>query len=127
MATVSYQHHTSNQFPHIEWLELYQDGTLHECAVLKTDVVGNKLFFKTNDLDAIDKDRLVRILSDRNARSMELWDLMSTKTLGNGVNALAYFNQLVRQLTAAGKVVDPRVGQVSTGVLAQPAPQQTAL
>lgn len=117
MTTVAYQFKTSPQFPHVEWLELYGDGTLHECAVLKTDAVGNKLFFKTNNLDAIDKDRLVRILSDRNARSMELWDLMSTKTLGNGVNALIYFNQLVKQLTAGGKVVDPRSGQIVTGTV----------
>lgn len=114
--TIKYQHAQSQQFPHIEWLELHQDGMLHECAVLKTDGFGNKLFFKTNDLDQIDKTRLVNILRDRNARNMELWELLSTKTFNNGVNALAYFNQLVRQLTVSGRVIDPRSGQLSSGV-----------
>jgi len=119
-VTQPYQQHQSAQFPHIEWLELNADSILHECAVLKTDGLGNKLFFKTNDLDTIDKRRLVDILRDRNARSMELWDLMSTKTLGNGINALLYFNQLVRQLTTSGRVLDPRSGQVMSGTVAAP-------
>lgn len=115
MATpqVSYKAQASKQYPHIEWLELLGDGILHECAVMKRDGYGNVLFFKTNDLDDIDKRRLAGILMDRNARSFELWDLMMNKTLGNGVNALTYFNQLVRQLTPAGKVLDPRSGQMA--------------
>jgi len=100
------------QYPHVEWIELNGDGILHECAVMKRDVYGNILFFKTNDLDEIDKRRLAQILMDRNARNMELWDLMLNKTLGNGVNALEYFNQLVRQLTPNGRIMDPRQGQM---------------
>lgn len=115
MATqVAYKAQKSPQYAHIEWLELnLGDGILHECAVMKRDAYGNVLFFKTNDLDEIDKKRLAGILMDRNARSFELWDLMMNKTLGNGVNALTYFNQLVRQLTPAGKVLDPRSGQMA--------------
>jgi len=116
-SQVTYKHQASPNYPHVEWLELNADGILFECAVLKTDALGNKLFFRINDLDAIDKHRLVDILRDRNARNMELWDLMSTKTLGNGINSLLYFNQLVRQLTASGRVLDPRSGQVSSGVV----------
>jgi hypothetical protein len=117
MATpqTSYKSVKSQQFPHIEWIELNGDGILHECAIMKRDAIGNILFFKTNDLDEIDKRRLGGILADRNARNMELWDLMANKTLGNGVNALMYFNQLVRQLTTNGKILDPRSGQVGTG------------
>ena len=110
---VSYKAQASRDYPHIEWLELNSDGILHECALMKRDGFGNVLFFKTNDLDDIDKKRLAGILTDRNARSMELWDLMMNKTLGNGVNALTYFNQLVRQLTPFGKVLDPRSGQMA--------------
>lgn len=112
MAQPTYQVQRSNEYPHIEWLELHGDGILHECAVMKRDVHGNVLFFKTNDLDEIDKRRLAGILMDRNARSLELWDVMSNKTLGNGVNALAYFNQLVRQITPQGRILDPRQGQM---------------
>ena len=109
---VTYRREASPQYPHIEWLELYGDGTLHECAVMKRDVYGNVLFFKTNDLDEIDRRRLAGILMDRNARNFELWDLMANKTLGNGCNALTYFNQLVRQITPNGKLLDPRAGQM---------------
>jgi hypothetical protein len=55
---------------------------------------------------------------DRNSRSFELYDLMAQKTLGNGMNALAYFHQLVRQLTPNGKVMDPRSGQMGGAVVA---------
>lgn len=108
----TYKREVSREFPHIEWLELNSDGILHECAIMKRDGYGNVLFFKTNDLDEIDKRRLAGILVDRNARSFELWDLMMQKTLGNGVNALQYFNQLVRQLTPNGRILDPRSGQM---------------
>lgn len=115
MAQVTYKSVKSQQFPHVEWIELNGDGVLHECAIMKRDAIGNVLFFKTNDLDEIDKRRLGGILADRNSRNFELWDLMANKTLGNGVNALMYFNQLVRQLTTNGKILDPRSGQVGTG------------
>lgn len=113
---VSYKSSKSANWTHVEWIELNNDGILHECAILKRDQLGNVLFFKTNDLDDIDKRRLANILADRNARNFALWDLMAQKTLGNGVNALAYFHQLVRQLTPNGKVLDPRAGQVGGAV-----------
>jgi hypothetical protein len=115
MTDVSYKVQKSPEYPHIEWIELHGDGIMHECAVMKRTADGSVLFFKTNDLDSIDKRRLAGILMDRNARSFELWDLMANKTLGNGVNALVYFSQLVRQLTSNGKILDPRSGQVGTG------------
>lgn len=116
MTQVTYQHQASREYPHVEWLELHGDGILHECAVMKRTPDGSVLFFRTTELDEIDKRRLAGILMDRNARSFELWDLMQSKTLGNGVNALAYFNQLVRMLTPNGKVIDPRAGQAGGAV-----------
>ena len=123
MAQVSYKVQKSREYPHIEWLELHADGIMHECAVMRRSPDGNLLFFKTNDLDDIDRRRLAGILSDRNASNFELWDLMSQKTLGNGMNALAYFNQLVKLLTPNGKVLDPKSGQVGSGTVnTAPAP-----
>ena len=112
MAQVSYKVQKSPEYPHIEWLELHSDGIMHECAVMRRSPDGNLLFFKTNDLDDIDRRRLAGILSDRNANNFELWDLMSHRTLGNGVNALAYFHQLVKVLTPNGKTVELQSGQV---------------
>ena len=117
MTEVAYRHENSKEFPHIEWLELHSDGILYECVIMRKDNSGNILFFKTNDLDDIDKRRLALILADRNARNFELWDLMAQKTLGNGQNALAYFHQLVRQLAPNGKVMDPKSGQMGSNVL----------
>ncbi len=125
MVDVSYKYEPSREYPHVAWIELYGDGVLHECAIMKKDPrTGNILFFKTNDLDEIDKRRLSQLFFDRNARNFELWDLMAQKTLGNGCNALAYFHQLVRQLTPAGKIIDPKTGQIgggTSGTVASPA------
>ncbi len=110
MTEVTYAHEKSKTYHHIEWIDLAGDGILHECAVMKRDPFGNILFFKTNDLDEIDKKRLAGILMDRNAGTFELYDLMAQKTLGNGMNSLAYFHQLVRQLCPNGKILDPRAG-----------------
>ncbi|TFH08278.1 MAG: hypothetical protein E4H14_06730 [Candidatus Thorarchaeota archaeon] len=117
---VSYKYQVSPEYPHIMWLELQGDGLLHECAILKRDEMGNLFYFSVNALDDIDRRRLAQLLADRNARNFELWDLMSQKTLGNGMNALAYFHQLVKVLTPNGKVLDPRsgvMGMQPTGVI----------
>jgi hypothetical protein len=111
MRVVKSPHHA-----HVEWIELYSDGVLHECAVLKADPQGNKLLFPTNHLDDIDRKRLAGILLDRNARNFELWDLMAQKTLGNGMNALQYFHQYVKVLTPQGKMIDPKSGQIGVPV-----------
>lgn len=114
---VAYKSAPSAHHNHVEWLELNKDGILHECVILKRDARGNVLFFKTNDLDEIDKRRISTILMDRNAKSFQLWDLMQQKTLGNGCNALAYFHQLVRQLTPNGQIIDPKTGQQGVGMV----------
>lgn len=121
MTQVAYRIEMSREYPHIAWIDLHQDGILHECAVVKTQRDGNILFFQINSLDEIDRRRLAGILMDRNATNFELWDLMSQKTLGNGVNALAYFHQLVKVLAPNGKIMDPKSGQVGGVVNTAPA------
>lgn len=105
------QVHKSQDYAHVEWIELNSDGIMHECAVLKTDRSGNKLFLQLKHLDNIDRIRLATILMDRNAGTLELWDLMQQKTLKNGMNALSYFHQYVKVLTNNGKILDPKGGQ----------------
>lgn len=108
----------SRDFRHIEWIELHADGVLHECAVMRRDSQGSILFIEINNLDDVDKRRLVEILMTRNADKMELWELMEQKVLGNGINALKYFHQLVKIITPSGKILDPRQGVmgIQTGV-----------
>lgn len=110
MSNVSYRYQQSREYPHVMWIELYNDGKMHECAVLRTDNLGNVFFFPINSLDDTDRRRLAQLLADRNAGNFELWDLMSQRTLGNGMNALTYFHQLVKVITPNGKVMDPQSG-----------------
>ncbi len=120
----SYRSQKSDTYPHIEWLELYGDGVMHECAILRRDPAGNVLYVRINDLDDFDKRRLVTLVADRNARNFQLWDLMANRTLNNGVNALRYFHQVVKQITPSGKIIDPRSGQV--GITGQVEAKPTA-
>jgi hypothetical protein len=98
--------------PHIEWIDLKNNGMMVECAVMKRDNNGNIYHIALNTLDNIDRNRMANIVTNRNAGSFELWDLMSQTTLGNGVNALKYFHQLVKVLTASGQIVSPSSGQI---------------
>lgn len=103
-------------YPHLEWLDLYGDGIAYECAIMKRDENGNVSFIKLANLDDIDKSRLRDIVTHRNAKGHALWDLMSQVTLGNGVNALEYFHQLVKILTPSGKILDPVMGRMGLSV-----------
>lgn len=101
--------------PHIKWLDLKNNNILVECAILKEDGFGNIYYIEVPNLDNIDKQRLVRILTNRNSPNFELWDLMSQITLNNGMNALDYFHQLVKIITPTGVVMNPRVGAIGVG------------
>lgn len=105
-----------SKYPHIEWVDLQGDGTLVEVAVIKRDQLDNLYFIKVNSLDDIDKRRLFKIITNRNANLYELWDLMSNVTLGNGVNALEYFHQLVKMRTPAGKIMTPTSGAIGAAL-----------
>lgn len=101
----------SAEFPHVKWIELKQ-GVMTECAVMKEDQYGNLYYFELSKLDDIDKGRLHKILMNRHANTMPLWDLMSNHTLANGMNALNYFHQLVKVITRSGVITNPRAGQI---------------
>lgn len=100
--------------PHIKWLELNGDGIMHECAIMKTDPHGNVYYFELGKIDHIDKQRMARLLQNRNANAFELWDLMSQTTLNNGVNALTYFHQLVKIVSPMGTKYTPRGGVIGS-------------
>jgi len=102
------------QYPHVYWLDLDGNGALTECAVMKLFPNGDINYIPLAPLDGVDKERMLRIITNRNAGMYELWDLMSQITLGNGKNALDYFSQLVRAKTASG--VNIPVGSGRIGV-----------
>lgn len=109
----------------IEWIDLENNGMLTECAVLKRFEGGDCYFFPISSLDLFDKRRLHGILVGRTAELYdELWKLLEQHTLGNGINALTYFNQLVKHRTASGSILPFGSGKQSMGTrkVAQPAP-----
>jgi hypothetical protein len=103
--------------PHIKWIDLNNNGTLIECAVMAEDVHGNITFIQVNQLDAVDRRRLLKIITSRTATQFPLWDLLSNITLNNGVNALTYFHQLVRTISGRGVISTPRQGEIGTGMV----------
>lgn len=116
----------SPKFPHVEWIDLHDDGVLFECAVVKRDVRGNIYFIRLDRLDSIDLSRMFNIINNRNAKSYELWDLMSQVTLGNGINALVYFHQLVEMITPSGQIMKPKLGMTG-GAMFVEAPAATTV
>lgn len=101
-------------FPHLRYIELHRDGVLYECAVLKEDLnTGDIYFIRIDQLDPIDCDRLRGILLKRDAAKYPLWDLLDQSTLKNGMNALDFFHQLAKVLTASGKIMNPGLGRMS--------------
>lgn len=107
----------AGKYPHVEWIDLNNNGIAVEVAVLKRDSQGGVYFIRLDALDSIDKSRMAKILTNRNAPNFELWDLMSQITLGNGENALKYFHQLVRIKTPQGEIIRPAHGRIG---VAQP-------
>lgn len=118
----------SNDYAHIAWADLYNNGLLSEIAVVKLDEHNGDLYFiSLTALDEIDKQRMLTLVTKRDAQNYKLWDLMSGTTLRNGVNALEYFNQLVRVRSASGQIYQPQSGKIGAVMLskknAAPAPQ----
>ena len=103
--------------PHIKWIDLNNNGVLIECAIMNEDVLGNITFIQVNQLDAVDRRRLIKIITSRTATQFKLWDLLSNITLNNGVNALTYFHQLVRIISQNGVISTPRAGEIGTGMI----------
>lgn len=100
----------NGRYPHVGWVDLENEGILTEIAIMANNPAGLS-FIKLNALDTIDKQRLLRVITNRNTHLYELWDLMSNITLGNGMNALEYFHQYVKVLTPSGKVITPSEGR----------------
>ena len=98
--------------PHVRWVDLTENGTLTEVAIVREDENGNIYFFELNKLDQIDRQRFFNIITKRHAPQFPLWDLLSQHTLGNGMNALDYFHQLVKIQTASGSIIDPKTGVI---------------
>lgn len=97
-------------YNHRQFLDLYGNGVELECVVLREFDNGDVAYIQLSQLDQIDLDRLTKIVFRRNAENYPLWDLMSQTTLGNGENALEYFDQMTMVKTNTGEIIAPRSG-----------------
>lgn len=114
-TALPYQFGWSKTHPHIAWADLYNNGVLVEIAVVALDENNGDLYFiPVAALDTIDRERLVRIITKRDAHKYPLWDLLSSSVLKNGMNALEYFNQLVKVRSVSGQFFAPGAGKMGT-------------
>lgn len=98
-------HGIKTNVPHVEWLDLHNDGVAHEIIILsRNGVTGDLYFISMTDLDQIDKVRIARVLQKKDAAKLPLWELLANETLKNGMNALEFFHQLAKIRTVNGKV-----------------------
>lgn len=111
-----YQFMWSKSHPHIAWADLYNNGLLTEIAVIAMDENNGDLYFiPIAALDNVDKDRMVKVITKRDSHKYPLWDLLSGSTLKNGMNALEYFNQLVKVRSLSGQIFVPQSGKMGAG------------
>lgn len=93
--------------PHVYWVDLYNNNIAVQVAVMAFDQRNRDLhFMRIDSLDAIDQNRLIKVLSRRDARNYALWDLLSQQTLKNGMNALEFFHQFVKIRTVHGPILN---------------------
>ena len=117
-----------HKYRFMEWLDIEGNGMLSECAIMKKTPAGDIFFFPMSSLDSIDLQRFKAIISHPEANMYdELWKLLEQKTLGNGINALTYFNQLVKQKSTSGVILPFGTNKQSAFMVPQPAPVQAPL
>lgn len=111
-ANIPYYFEWSRQFPHIAAVDLFGKNVANEIAVVAIDQRNGDLYFiRLDHLDPIDIKRLRQIILSRDSARYALWDLMSQKTLQNGMNALEFFQQFVKVRTIGGQILSPGAGQ----------------
>jgi hypothetical protein len=94
--------------PHVAQIDLFGNGVVYEVIVMRHNKHNGDIYFiRTDYLDDIDRNRVVKILSKRDASRYEAWDLFSQVTLLNGMNALEYFHQFVKVRTRSGEIMAP--------------------
>lgn len=101
-----------SNYPHIKFIDLDNDGVMKECALMHVFDNGDIAYIPITSLDAIDRNRLLKIVTSDHATMFELHELMKNHTLKNGMNALEYFHQLVEKRTATGQ----KIGAAQRGI-----------
>lgn len=104
-----------SNYRHIKFIDLKNNGILEECAIMKQFDNGDIAFIPIGALDQTDKIRLHKIITTQHANMFELHELMQNTSLKNGMNALEYFQQLVKVVTASGQIITTSPTQRGAG------------
>lgn len=111
-AHITYYFEWSTKYPHIAAVDLHGNSIGVEVAVVSVDVRNGDLYYiRLDQLDSIDLRRLAGIIQKRDAWRYPLWDLLDQTTLNNGMNALEFFQQMVKVRTVGGQIFAPGAGQ----------------
>lgn len=99
----NYYFRWSDRVPHVAEADIEGNGIGVAIAVVALNQQNKDLYYiRLDHLDDIDLRRLTQILHSRDSGRWALWDLLSQRTLLNGVNALKFFHQFVRVRTVSG-------------------------
>ncbi len=114
---LNYLFHRGNmqtKYRFIELMDIDNNGLLSEVAIVKRFPNGDIYFIPLQSLDSIDLQRLRLIITHQDAGLYdELWKLLEQRTLGNGMNALIYYNQVVKHRTPNGQILNYGSGKLS--------------
>ena len=100
-----YQVQWSTELPHIAAVDILNNGTAREVAVMSVDNRNLDFYYvQINDLDEIDRRRLLKIVQSSRARDFTLFELMTSVSFQNGQNALEFFHQLAKVRTFSGDI-----------------------
>lgn len=104
-----------SNYPHIKFVDLNNNGILEEVAVMKLFPNGDMAYITVASLDDTDKSRLLKVVTSEHAHMFTLDQLLKNTTLKNGMNALVYFQQLVKVRTASGRTIEANSNRRGSG------------
>lgn len=121
-ATVNNNRFQASRYNHVYWCDVKGQGLIQEVVVVAHNPNGTVWFIPVESLDYIDRARMFRLINDRTSTMLPLYEIMSHSRLNNGINALEYFQQLVKMMAPNGTVVRANAGLMGA-IPSQPMPQ----
>lgn len=119
-STVKNTRFQPSRYSHVYWADIKGQGLLQEVVVVAHNPNGSVWFIPLESLDNIDKQRMFRLITDRTASMLPLYEIMAHVRLNNGINALEYFQQLVKFMTPTGNVINGNTNMIATTQPSQP-------
>lgn len=113
-STVKNARFQASRYNHVYWADIKGQGLMQEVVVVAHNPNGSVWFIPVESLDNIDRQRMFRLITDRTAQMLPLYEIMAHVRLNNGINALEYFQQLVKFMTPTGAVIAGNTNMIAT-------------